>query len=153
MLYNSNVLLYDRAHDGKESLWSQMASSAVVGIQSGQPLRRLPLEVTTWGDWFARHPDTLVLSTETGYSRAYHQRAYRKYFASPQLMFPVESLDERLESKTPVLGVISANGQRAYPLNTFAHGQLERLKDQLDGQQLTIVYSPQHEALRVVQAD
>ncbi len=153
LLYNSNVLLYDRAPDGKESLWSQMAASAVTNKKRGQSLRRLPLEVTTWSDWRTRYPETRVLSDETGFQRSYQGRAYPEYFSSPQLMFPVEPLDQRLAAKTPVLGVLSENAQRAYSLARFAKGQGGRFEDQLDGHKLTLVYDPEHQTLRIERAD
>ncbi len=153
LLFNSNVLLYDRAADGKESLWSQMASASVAGSKSGQSLRRLPLEVTTWADWSARYAETLVLSEATGHVRSYKSRAYQSYFASSRLMFPVEPLDERLPAKTPMLCVASSKSQRAYSVEGFAEGQEGRIEDQLDGHKLTLVYDPQHETLRVDEAE
>jgi len=156
LLFNSNVLLYDRAKQGPESLWSQMASAAVTSAKSGQPLKRLPLEVTSWSDWAARHPNTLVLSTETGHPRKYNGRAYQSYFSSPELMFPVEPLDDRLPLKTPVLGVIGESSQRAYALPGFARlegSQFEDdFEDDIDGQRITLHYDPEHKALRVVRA-
>ena len=168
LLFNSNVLLYDRikqgarvkqgdrAKQGPESLWSQMASAAVTSAKSGQPLKRLPLEVTSWSDWAARHPNTLVLSTETGHQRDYNGRAYQSYFSNPRLMFPVEPLDDRLPLKTPVLGVIGESSQRAYALPGFAQlkgGQFDDdFEDDIDGQRITLHYDPEHESLRVVEA-
>ncbi|MCH8839786.1 MAG: DUF3179 domain-containing protein, partial [Planctomycetes bacterium] len=162
LLFNSNVLLYnrvkqgDRAKQGPESLWSQMASAAVTSAKSGQRLKRLPLEVTSWSDWAARHPNTLVLSTETGHPRKYDGRAYQSYFSSPELMFPVEPLDDRLPLKTPVLGVIGESSQRAYALPRFARlkgGQFDDdFEDDIDGQRITLHYDPEHKALRVVEA-
>jgi len=162
LLFNSNVLLYDRvkqgarAKQGPESLWSQMASAAVTSAKSGQSLKRLPLEVTSWSDWAARHPDTLVLSTETGHPRKYNGSAYQSYFSNPDLMFPVDPLDDRLPPKTPVLGVIGKSSQRAYALPGFAQhkgGQFEDgFEDDIDGQRITLHYDPEHKALRVVRA-
>ena len=153
LLFNSNVLLYDRAADGKESLWSQMASRSVAGSKSGKTLRRLPLEVTAWSDWLARHPKTLVLSLATGHVRSYKSRAYQSYFSSSRLMFPVEPLDKRLPAKTPVLGVVSSKSWRAYPIERFAEGPGGRIEDEIDGRKLTLFYDPQHESLRVEEAE
>lgn len=63
LLYNSDVLLFDR---GTESLWSQIAGKAVSGPLQGTELKPIALAHTTWADWKHRHPDTLVLSRETG---------------------------------------------------------------------------------------
>jgi len=60
LLYNSDVLLYDRATG---SLWSQIMSRAVTGPLRGTSLTAVPLTHTTWADWRARHPRTEVLCT------------------------------------------------------------------------------------------
>ncbi len=153
LLFNSNVLLYDRAKTGPESLWSQMASAAVTSAKSGQALRRLPLEVTSWKDWKTRYPQTLVLSTDTGHQRNYSGGAYGNYFSSPRLMFPVEPLDNRLPPKTPVLGITSGTTHRAYSLASFENTPGGTFGDQLDGRQLTLSYSPEHRSLRITSAD
>jgi hypothetical protein len=107
LLYNSNVLLYDRRKDGKQSLWSQMMTNSVAGPRVGKSLQTLPLELTTWADWSARHPKTEVLSTETGHHRDYSRSPYASYFGDDRLMFPVKPLDKRLPLKSRVLGVWS----------------------------------------------
>jgi len=63
LLYNSDVLLYDQQ---TESLWSQIGGRAISGPRKGTPLERLPVTHTTWEDWLGRHPDTRVLSIDTG---------------------------------------------------------------------------------------
>ena len=53
-----------------------------------------------------RHPDTKVLSRDTGYKRDYSEGAtYRDYFATDELMFNVPKLDKRLKNKDEVLGL------------------------------------------------
>mgnify|MGYP006309504195 FL=1 len=51
LLYNSNLVLYDRA---TESLWPQLAGRALAGPQAGTELRRLPAVVLSCGVWGAR---------------------------------------------------------------------------------------------------
>ena len=65
MLYHSNKLMYDR---GTKSLWHQFLGEPVVGPlgDSGVKLELIPVALTTWADWLALHPDTTVLSIETG---------------------------------------------------------------------------------------
>ena len=70
LLYNSDLLLYDRE---TESLWSQIAATAISGPLRGEGLTLLPVAHTTWADWRKRYPDTTVLSTDTGYSRDYQR--------------------------------------------------------------------------------
>ena len=61
---------------------------------------------TTWGEWRRRHPETLVLSLDTGHERDYGEGvAYRDYFATHELMFSVPELDGRLRNKDEVLAL------------------------------------------------
>ncbi len=113
LLYQSNVLMYDRA---TESLWSQLAQQAVAGPLAGTRLRALPSSLTTWKQWRSRHPHTLVLSTDTGFARDYFRNPYASYEAWGETMFPVSRTDARLEAKALVLGVRAGGHERAYPL-------------------------------------
>ena len=66
---------------------------------------------TTWGEWSQRHPDTVVLSLDTGYRRDYGEGvAYRAYFASDELMFEIPERDERLPNKAEVLALRFGSG-------------------------------------------
>ena len=86
LLYQSDMLLYDRA---TESLWSQIKKEAVAGPLTGTRLRLIPATQTTWSAWKKKHPDTLVLSTKTGYLRNYDRDPYAGYEQTSSLMFGV----------------------------------------------------------------
>jgi hypothetical protein len=78
----------------------------VVGELVGKGLRLeiFPLVVTTWGEWKKDHPYTTVLSRQTGFTRDYREgAAYKNYFATDRLMFPVSKVDKRLKNKAVVL--------------------------------------------------
>ncbi|MDE0415684.1 MAG: DUF3179 domain-containing protein [bacterium] len=105
-LYRSNKLMYDQA---TQSLWSTMRGAPVVGPLAGQGivLERGSVVTTTWSEWRRRHPETLVLSLDTGHLRDYAEgAAYRDYFATDELMFPVPALDTRLKNKDEVFTVL-----------------------------------------------
>lgn len=154
LLYNSNVLLYDRTQTRKKSLWSQVKTEAVSGSLVGMSLKTLPLEVTTWADWSSRHPQTEVLSPQTGHRRDYSRTPYGNYFQNTQLMFPVKPLDQRLAAKTPVLGIWSEKTSRAYPLASFEHfRERKQFQQELDGLAFTLEYNPEAKSLRVVRAE
>ena len=68
LLYNSDVLLYDRP---THSLWSQILGKAIAGPLKGLSIDMLPAAHTTWRDWKRRYPETLVLTTDTGFKRNY----------------------------------------------------------------------------------
>ena len=54
--------------------------------------------------WKAAHPDTLVLSTDTGFDFDYSVDRFEKYRASSNLMFPVSREDDSIHPKSVVFG-------------------------------------------------
>ena len=122
LLYRSNKLMYDRQTD---SLWEQFTGRPVVGRLTGSKieLKLLPLVLSSWSEWRSRHPETLVLSLDTGFRRDYGPGvAYREYFASPELMFPALVKDQRLRQKDLIFGIRVPGGVKAWPLATLANG-------------------------------
>lgn len=68
LLYNSDVLMYDRQ---TQSLWSQILSRAVTGPMKGIILPAVVVTHTTWADWslfwfawYAVHPQTEIYRVE-----------------------------------------------------------------------------------------
>lgn len=110
-LYNSNLLMYDRFTD---SYWSQALGIAVKGELSGYQLKIIPFDVITWGDWKTIHPETLVLTTDTGYIRSYATDPYGSYYTEPQIIFPVEHSDDRMHPKEIILGFHQNNTYKAF---------------------------------------
>lgn len=84
LLHNSDLVLYDRA---SESLWQQITGEAIAGPRRGRSLEAVPLTMTTWQEWRAAHPDTLVLQGVPGASYA-NKQPYGDYEQSDRLMFP-----------------------------------------------------------------
>ncbi len=113
-LYNSNLLMYDRY---TESYWSQALGIAVKGELTGYELNLIPFDVITWGDWKKLHPDTLVLTTDTGYIRSYATDPYGNYYTEPRIMFPVEYSDDRLFPKEIIIGFNQDDIYKAYKQN------------------------------------
>jgi len=88
------------------SLWSTFEGKPVIGRLAGSDLelRSQAVVTTTWGEWRREHPDTVVLSLDTGYGRDYSEgAAYREYFGTDRLMFGVPTIDRRLRNKAEVL--------------------------------------------------
>ncbi len=113
-LYNSNLLMYDRL---TESYWSQALGLAVTGELSGHRLHLIPFDIITWGDWKSLHPDTLVLTTDTGHIRSYATDPYGSYYTEPQIMFPVEHSDDRMHPKEVILGFNQDDVYKAFRQN------------------------------------
>ena len=104
-LYRSNKLMYDQA---TSSLWSTVRGEPVVGplVDKGIALEHLSVVTTTWGEWQRRHPDTSVLSLNTGHRRDYGEGvAYNEYFSTDRLMFNTPFNDNRLKNKQEVLAL------------------------------------------------
>ncbi len=120
MLYRSNKLMYDRA---TETLWHQFLGTPVVGPLAGSGIRLevLPNVLTTWDEWLADHPDTTVISNDTGvYPAAFYtpeadlSSIYYSYRIDPGTMFPVADIDDSLLIKDKVFGLTFADAARAY---------------------------------------
>lgn len=104
-LYRSNKLMYDQA---TQSLWNTLQGEPVIGplVDKGIALEYLSVVTTTWGEWKERHPDTSVLSINTGYNRNYGEGvAYNEYFSTDELMFNTPFNDQRLKNKDEILAL------------------------------------------------
>lgn len=143
LLYQSNVLLYDRE---TESLWSQLGGAAVAGVRTKTPLRVVPASVTTWGVWRRDHPRTLVLSPDTGFPRDYAVDPYAGYHVSSRVMFPVARSDDRLPAKARVFGLADGDDAVAYPLSILKQAGI--VQDRLAGRDVTIDYDLEGGAVR-----
>ena len=126
LLYRSNKLMFDRR---TESLWNHFTGTPVVGplVGKGIKLAVLPLTLTSWGDWKRAHPDTKLLSLNTGHDRDYRPgRPYGKYFASDDLMFPNAAGDTQqkgLDAKDWVFALRMTGADKAWPLIHFKGGK------------------------------
>ncbi len=145
LLYLSDLLLYDR---GTESLWSQISATAVTGPSRGKRLELLRSRVVRWGAWRETHPQTTVLTRDTGHQRAYGETPYAGYSASEALRFPVP-LDRRYHPKTPTVGMRLRGGDtRAYPANeVVAAGGVVR--ESFAGRDVTVAYDPEDGSFEV----
>lgn len=140
LLYNSDVLLYDRQ---TQSLWSQILAQAVSGPLKGSKLTPIALSHTSWADWKRRHPDTLVLSTDTGFARDYRRDPYAGYAQDPAILFPVTGRSPRYQAKEPVIGVEIDGKFKAYPFIELAKAKGGRVTDSLGGKTLTVRFDPE----------
>jgi hypothetical protein len=141
LLYRSALLLYDRE---TESLWSQISAEAVTGPAQGQRLAQLPSRMLPWKLWRERHPDTTVLSPDTGHRRDYASWPYGDYAQSPELLYPVE-FDPRYHPKSPTLGLRAAGGAaRAYPAEEIVRAG-GRVEERFGGGPVAVAYDPEQQ--------
>jgi len=146
LLYRSNKLMYDRPTN---SLWNQLTGEPVSGrlAESGVRLARLPIVVTTWGEWKREHPDTLVLDPEkTGFDRDYEKSPYESYFDSSETMFPVWLRSDELKTKEVVFAMIVNGRPKAYPVATLKREGLTH--DEVGGESIVLVTNRRSGAVR-----
>lgn len=150
LLYNSDVLLYDRE---TETLWSQILNIAVAGPLQGKSLKKLPTMNTTWEKWYERHPETLVLSENTGFKRDYDKNPYPGYMQSRQLYFQVENEDGRYHPKEMVLGLEINGSYKAYPFTELSKKGKSTISDTFEGRDLIIEFDQASYSAEILDAD
>ena len=134
-LVNSNLIMWERGSDVR---WPQIAATAIeVGGERdaegaeallGQSLREFRVVWTSWGRWSERHPETLVMTDETGSARNYNRDPYGSYDppvsghystdAGRQPNFPLMAYDDA-ESKQVVVGARTSAGAVAFDKRTL----------------------------------
>ena len=135
-LYNSNLVMYDRKTN---TYWTQIDGLAVVGELTGMTLKPVSLDTVVWREWKIAHPDSEVLSKDTGFSRSYGRDPYGNYYEDSFLMFPVENEDDRIHPKTVVFG-IEVNGKyRAYKEDDLMENPF--IEDSVDGISIRVTRS------------
>lgn len=123
-LLNDNLIMYDR---GTEHWWPQVLATSIPsewtdGEYTTKTLRDSRVIWTTWGRWRSLHPDTAVLTRETGYLRNYdedpygaYQPARRQYYVpNSEPLFPPLGYDPKYVPKRVVLGARTPNGAVAF---------------------------------------
>jgi len=133
-LYNSNLVMYDRLTD---SYWSQALGTAITGELTGQQLKIIPFDVILWGDWISLHPETLVLTRDTGYTRAYSVDPYRSYYTEPRIIFPVDNKDDRMHLKEIILGFNEGEIYKAYKQSDIESKVV--INDKINEQQIVLI--------------
>jgi hypothetical protein len=134
-LHNSDLVMYDR-YEG--SLWQQITGEAIVGpaAQRDEILEKVPIITTSWGEWRKEHPDTQVLSRDTGFVRDYDRYPYGTYEQDDELYFGVKNLNKQLPIKTVVYGVEINGVSKAYPEDVFA--QTPVISDKVGGNSIRL---------------
>jgi hypothetical protein len=146
LLYNSDVLMYDRQ---TQSLWSQILSQAVAGPMKGMVLPAISITHTAWSDWRTRHPDTLVLSHKTGFNRDYHTNPYDGYERDSGIMFPVRFRTKGYHPKERVIGLVLDGKAKVYPFVELAKGS-GVIDDRLGDHRIQVRYNHAHQSAEAV---
>lgn len=136
LLYNSNLIPYDRASN---SNWSQMKLLSVNGSLLGTIANTFTLIETSWLTAKQIFPSAKVVTTSTGYSRSYGTYPYGDYKTNHGLLlFPVSPDDSRLPRKERVLGVIVNNETKAYRFRENGLN-IDLISDVVGGKSITVI--------------
>lgn len=136
VLYNSDLVFYDRATG---TLWDQIEAEGIVGPLTGEKLELVPVTMTRWLRWRTAHPDTSVLSSDTGFEEDYSVDHYGKYRDSTRIMFPVKQEDDRIHPKSVVYGFRLDSGTVAYAASLLQ--EHSTYQHSVDGVERTVTLS------------
>ncbi|HEY0511880.1 MAG TPA: DUF3179 domain-containing (seleno)protein [Thermoanaerobaculia bacterium] len=130
-----DLLLADRQTG---TLWSQLTGLPVEGPLAGSGIRLQPLPVvlTTWTSWFQAHPETRVLSLETGAGRTYEPGGR----PGDDPVLPVSRRSPALPETSWVYGLMVKDEARAYPVDRVA--KAGTVDDELAGVPIVLVADP-----------
>lgn len=149
LLYQSDLLMYDHQ---TQSLWSQLSMEAIAGPMTGTRLTHLFLAHTTWGEWKAEHPTTLVLSLKTGHMRNYDRDPYLGYAQRADLMFHPNRVSPIFHPKEWVLGIDVKGVSKAYALADLRKVTGE-VRDLVNGKAVRIHFNPRAQSAYVTDAE
>ncbi|MDY6805700.1 MAG: DUF3179 domain-containing protein [Cyanobacteriota bacterium] len=141
-LYQSCLVMYDRADD---TLYSQPWALGIIGAKVNRSLDKIPAIKTTLGAWLEEHPNSKILSADTGHNRDYYSYPYGSYYTDNRLVFPARNQEKReLHPKKIISYVWSGNG--ATPHNNFSgesvqfvHSEIEKIGEKIvvfDGREI-----------------
>ncbi len=114
----SNLIMYDRQ---TESWWQQAEGNAIIGELTGSQLEFLPAAIVSWEQFSKTYPDGLVLSRDTGFSRAYGRNPYTGYddVNNPPFLYFGPETPGTLPAVARVLAVDIDGEAVAYPYNVL----------------------------------
>lgn len=118
LLYNSNLVLYDRE---TQSFWAQMLEQAISGPEIKRVPEKLQVVETTWQTWLGMYPDTFLLRIEESeFNFRYDIFPYGLYRTDTAIFFPTNYNDDtRLHPKERVLGINVGESSKVYPISRF----------------------------------
>ena len=142
LLFDNNLVMFD---EGTNSLWSQMLVGSICGALTGVEASLFPVVQSSWAAWSALHPETTVVSFDTGFNRNYNIYPYGNYddISDRTLLFPQSFVDPRLPMKETVLGITHEGVSRAYPMSVLnGMGPHRAINDNVNGLELLVVFEP-----------
>ena len=142
-----NLVLKDRQTG---TSWQQATGEAFAGPLKGSRLPLVPFEMTSWGKWKEKHPDTSALRPEPGDEERYSSDEER-YSSIMQLVLtqriwqiqPAPDAlrgDPRLLPHKLIIGLEVGDAQRAYPVELIHKAVV--IDDKVGTSPVLIIYEP-----------
>jgi len=129
LLYNANLILYDRNTD---SNWSQLSLQCVNGELIGDKPQLYSVIETNWETWQNLYPNSEVLSTQTGFSRNYGVSPYGDYATNnDRFIFRPSIFNDALPNKERVYAIVDDNKSKVYQFSDFNGGNV--IRDDFNG--------------------
>ena len=125
-----------------ETWWQQLTGEGIVGELAGKKLTFLPAPIISWADFKAAHPDGIVLSQDTGFSRQYGRNPYVGYdrVDNPPFLLRDEDLDGRLLPKERVAALTIGDVAAAFPFSALEQERVVNYS--INGTELTVFFKP-----------
>lgn len=135
LLFNSNLILYDRNTD---SYWSQIMQRCVHGELIGEDAISVDVVETDWLTWKTLYPNTKVLSSDTGFPRPYGNYPYGDYQTNHDFfLFTPSPLNPALPNKQRVFAIFDRHDAKVFEFSSFENGNA--IKDSFGGKNYLIV--------------
>ncbi|TYL36300.1 hypothetical protein CV102_22845 [Natronococcus pandeyae] len=121
-LINSDLVMFDR---GTETWWPQLLAWGIRGSHEAEYLKESQVIWTTWERWRDLHPETVVLTEDTGHVRNYGDDPYGQYnpssgyYDDENTLFSPLTTDDQFGKKDVVIGARTADGAMAVPKETL----------------------------------
>ncbi len=142
LLFQNNLTMYDR--NSGESLWPQMFRRAGCGPAVGTALEMMPVVEMNWSGWQELHPDTKVISSNTGFRRDYTQFGYPygdyERENNSRVLFS-QSIDSRRPPKERLLGIPGTDGGIAFPFNELNKEPVRVVHESVDGSNVVVFWN------------
>ena len=122
----------------------------VVGTLTLEPIKLqvLPMTLTTWGEWFALHPETSVLDLAALQTEfAFHYEPGAADEAREGVTFPVWQRDGRLDRDDEVYALVVAGRPKAYTVKDVVSAGV--VNDAVGDTTVVLVADPESGAIRV----
>ncbi|NNE32576.1 MAG: DUF3179 domain-containing protein [Winogradskyella sp.] len=124
LLYNANLILYDRETD---SNWSQILQKCVNGELIGSEPQKISVIETNWETWKNSFPNSQVLTTQTGFSKPYGTYPYGPYKTDHDFfIFNPSILNNALPNKERVYAIFNNDQSKVYRFSQFNGGSAIR---------------------------